>query len=179
MIPRDWLTLTRVSGLAAYGVALTCSAIAWLRTRRSQAASSLAARLTMMEGLLLIDMIVDGRWMLHRALTGAAQRRHDYDLRRLPQSIGIAVLVAILFVALLYVLRTYHRRIGALLAISGVLLSLFTWCVEVVSLHAVDALLYHPVGRGMVISLVWMLACLMTAVGILIDACHPRVHANC
>jgi hypothetical protein len=176
MIPSHWLTPTRISGLAAYGIALICSAIAWRRTPSSLSASTLAAQLTLMEALLLIDITIDGRWRLHQLLEDAAQRRHEYDLRRLPQSIVIAALIALLVVAWLYTLRTYRARLGALLAVSGILLSLLSWCVEIVSLHAVDAILYHPLGSIMVISLVWILGCSMTAIGILIDASH---HANC
>jgi hypothetical protein len=51
-----------------------------------------------------------------------------------------------------------------------VLLSLVLWCIEVVSLHAVDHVLYHLLGPWMLVSLVWVFAGLATSVGILIDA---------
>jgi hypothetical protein len=166
----DWLTPTRTVGLGAYGLALTCSAIAWTRSHAAHRASGLAAWLTALECLLLIDMAVNGRWVLHDLLGGAAQRRHEYDLRSLPQSIFIAVLIAILLVGLLIALRLYRRRIGALLAISGSLTSVVSWCIEVVSLHAVDAILYHPIGRWKTVCIVWLLASLLTSIGILIDS---------
>jgi hypothetical protein len=50
------------------------------------------------------------------------------------------------------------------------LLSLVLWCTEVISLHALDHVLYHLLGQWMLVSLVWVLAGLMTSVGILIDA---------
>jgi urea transporter len=74
---------------------------------------------------------------------------------------------------LIYTARLYRARIGAILAVSGALLSLVTWCIEVVSLHQVDAILYHPVGNLMAVSLGWVLASLLTSVGILIDARQP------
>jgi hypothetical protein len=126
--------------------------------------------LAAIESLLLIDMIINGRWMLHDMLDNAAQHRHEYDLRRLPQFVVVAFLVGILIVGLLCAVRLYRARIGALLAVSGALLSLVSWCIEVVSLHQVDAILYHPVGELVVVSFVWILATLMTSVGILIDS---------
>jgi hypothetical protein len=170
MIPSgEWLTPTRAIGIAAYAVAASCSAIACARARGLQTVSKLAASLTALEFGLLIDMIVNGRWMLHDMLENIARRRHEYDLRRLPQSILVAILVGALFTGLLFTLRRCRARIGALLAVSGILLSLVSWCIEVVSLHQVDAILYHPVGKLMAISFVWLLACMMTSIGILID----------
>jgi hypothetical protein len=131
--------------------------------------------LTALESLLLVDMAVNGRWMLHDLFDGAAQRRHVYDLRRLPQSIFVAILVGVLFAGLLIAFRLFRARMGALLAVSGALLSLVSWCIEVVSLHAVDAVLYRRVGSLMVISFVWIFACLLTCTGILIDSRRTQV----
>jgi len=176
MIPsEEWLSPTRATGIAAYAAAAACSAIAWARARRVQAVSRLAASLTAIESLLLIDMILNVRWILHDIFATAAQRRHEYDLRHLPQLLFVAVLVGILLVGLISTARLYRARIGAVLAVSGALLSLIIWCVEVVSLHQVDAILYYPVGNLMAVSLIWVLASLLTSVGILIDAhqAHP------
>ena len=176
MIPSgDWLTPTRAVGLGAYGLGLACSAIAWARSRAANGGSRLAAWLTALESLLLVDMAVNGRWRLHDLLAGAAQQRHEYDLRRLPQSILVAVLIGVLFAGLIIALRFCRARIGALLAVSGALLSLVSWCIEVVSLHAVDAVLYRRVGIVMAISFVWIFACLLTSAGILIDSRRAQV----
>jgi hypothetical protein len=175
MIPSHWLTPTRESGLAAYGIALVCSAIAWRRAWRGRTASSLAARLTLIEALLLIDMAIDARWKLHQLLADAAQGRHDYDLRRLPQTVVVAVLAGMLIAGLLIAVRLYRGRAGALLAVSGALVSVVSWCIEVVSLHPVDSLLYRPVGSVMAVSLVWTTACVSTSVGILIDSRMARI----
>jgi hypothetical protein len=171
MIPsEEWLSPTRATGIAAYAVAATCSGIAWARERRVQAISSLAASLTAIESLLLIDMIVNIRWILHDMFATAAQRRHEYNLRHLPQLLFVAILVGILLAGLISTARLYSARIGAALAVSGALLSVITWCVEVVSLHQVDAILYYQVGNLMAVSLIWVVASLLTSIGILIDA---------
>jgi hypothetical protein len=122
------------------------------------------------EGVLLLDMAFDLRWMLHGVVGEIAQSHHEYDQRRGPQQIALVILTGLLLIGLVSILRTFRNRLGALLAVSGVLLSVISWCVEVVSLHAVDHILYHPLGPYMVISPVWILGCLMTSVGVLADA---------
>jgi hypothetical protein len=47
------------------------------------------------------------------------------------------------------------------------------WCTEVISLHAVDDVLNHPLGKIMAVSLLWIVASLMTSAGMLfISAQH-------
>jgi hypothetical protein len=166
----EWLTPTRATGIIAYGVAMVCCGIAWARTRRLRTIAPLAALLTVVEGALVLDMVFNWRWMIHQQLMDLAQRWNEYDIRRSPQRIAIAILAVLLLVGLIAALRILRGRGGALLAVSGVLLSLVLWCTEVVSLHALDHVLYHLLGQWMVVSLVWVFAGLMTSVGILVDA---------
>jgi hypothetical protein len=164
-----WLTATRATGIAAYGVAMICSGIAVAKGRRLRTVSQLAALLTAIEGALVLDMIFNWRWALHQQLMDLAQRWNEYDIRRSPQRIAIVVLAVLLVFGLVLALRVLRGRTGALLAVSGVLLSLVLWCTEVVSLHAVDHVLYHFLGPWMLVSLVWVCAGLATSVGILLD----------
>jgi len=166
----EWLTPTRASGMAAYGVAVTSCVIVWTRARRARKIRKIAAWLTAIESVLLLDMIVDGRWVLHQFFVNIAQNQHEYDLRGSPQLIVVTLLIGILLVSLSFSLRFLRARIGALLAVSGVLLSFITWCIEVVSLHQIDALLYHQVWRFMVVSFIWIAGCLMTSAGILFES---------
>jgi hypothetical protein len=122
------------------------------------------------EGALVLDMVFNWRWTIHQELMDLAQRWNEYEIRRSPQVIAIAILAVLLLVGLITALRLLRGRAGALLAVSGVLLSLVLWCTEVVSLHALDHVLYHLLGPWMLVSLVWVFAGLMTSAGILIDA---------
>jgi hypothetical protein len=166
----EWLTPTQASGIAAYGFAVTSCGIVWARTRGSQSVRKTAAWLTAIESVLFLDIIVGGRWRLHQSFVDIAQNHHEYGFRRLPQVILVAFLLVILFVCLYFSLRLFRTKRGVLLAISGALLSLITWCIEVVSLHQVDAILYHQVWKFMVVSLVWIAGCSMTSVGILFES---------
>jgi hypothetical protein len=166
----EWLTPTRATGIAAYLVATACCCIAWARTRHLLNVSRLAAFLAAVEAALLLDMVFNLRWWIHQQLMDLAQQRQEYEMRRSPQLIAIVILAVLLMLGVVSALRILRARPGALLAVSGVLLSLALWCTEVVSLHAVDHILYHLLGPWMLVSLVWVLAALMTSVGILLDA---------
>jgi len=83
-------------------------------------------------------------------------------------------LLVLLVVGLLAIRRLSGGRPGASLAVSGALLSLILWCIEVVSLHQVDHILYHSLGGLMAVSLLWILASLMTSIGILLDSSRDR-----
>ncbi len=170
MASGEWLTPTRGSGIAAYGGAVTICGIVWTRTRGAQSVRKIAAWLTAIEGALLLDMIADGRWILHQLFVNIARNHYEYGLRRLPQVILVTFLLMIVFVSMYSSLRILRARIGALLAVWGVVLSLATWCIEVISLHQVDSVLYYQVWKFMVVSFVWIAECLMTSVGILFES---------
>jgi len=170
----DWLTPTRATGIAAYATAAACCAIAWRRTERRPREFPFAMVLTLVESLLLLDLIFNWRWMLHQVFMDLALSAHEYDVRRIPQRIVVTILLVLLVVGLLAVRRLPGGRPGASLAVSGALLSLILWCVEVVSLHQVDHILYQSLGPVMAVSLLWILACLMTSIGILLDSYRDR-----
>jgi hypothetical protein len=170
-----WLTPTRATGMVVYGAAMVCCGMVWAKCRGRSAISQLAALLAAIEGALLLDMIFNWRWRLHGQLMDLAQRWNEYDLRRSPQRIAIFVLMIFFAVGVITALRVFRGRSGALLAVFGVLLSIVLWCTEVVSLHALDHVLYHFLGPLMLVSLVWIFAGLATSVGILIDA--RQLHA--
>jgi hypothetical protein len=181
MITSEWFTPTRATGLVAYGTAVTCCAIAWVRKKGRHGSSQLVASLTLIESALLVDMAFNLRWMLHALVGDFAQRHHEYEVRRVPQLIALTILAGLLLLGLGGISRLFRGRIGALLAVSGVLLALVSWSTEVVSLHAVDHVLYQPLGdlfpplgSLMAVTIIWILASLMTSMGILIDSLQAR-----
>ncbi len=165
----EWLNPTRAVGLLAYGTAFTCCCISLMKTKTRRVTSHLAAVLLGMEGLLLLDIAFNWRWQLHQAMLELAVRKHEYSERRLPQSVVVSLLVVLLLLGLVLCWRSFRHHGNRLLAVSGALLSVIVWCVEVVSLHAVDHVLYSSVRGVMAVTLLWILACGMTSVGILRD----------
>jgi hypothetical protein len=165
---QEWLNPTRATGLVAYGTAVTCCGIAWIRTK-ARRASQLAVVLMLIESALLLDMAFNWRWKLHQALMDFAIRRHEYAQRGLPQLIVVTLLGALLLFGWFVAWRALRGRGTTLVAVSGAVLSLVLWCIEVVSLHAVDHVLYYSVGGVMAVSLLWILSCSVTSIGVLLD----------
>ncbi len=118
----EWLTPTRASGMAAYGVAVTSCGIVSVAGQKRTERPKIAAWLTAIESVLMLGMIVDGRWVLHQLFVNIAQNQLDYGLRRLPQVILVTFLLAILLVSVYLSLRLLRAKIGALLAVLGALL---------------------------------------------------------
>jgi hypothetical protein len=169
-----WLNPTRAVGLIAYGTAVTCCGIAWVREKNQRRDWRLAALLTLIESTLLLDVAFNWRWMLHQLLMDIAHGAHEYQVRRIPQLIVLIILAGLLFLGLLAIRRFSRGRGGTGLAVSGVLLSLVLWFTEVVSLHEVDHVLYYRLGKIMAVTLLWILACLMTSVGMLSLSRHAE-----
>jgi hypothetical protein len=163
----EWLNPTRALGLVAYATAAVCCCIRWMKAKGEIA--RLAAVLLVIEAILLLDMAFNWRWKLHQALMDLAQHEHEYGQRRLPQTIVLLVLACVLLYGIYRCWRAFRHRGTTLLAVCGTLLSMVLWCTEVISLHAVDHVLYLSLSGVMAVSLLWIISCSMTSIGILLD----------
>jgi hypothetical protein len=134
----------------------------------------LAALLTIVEGFLLLDLIFNWRWILHDLLQDQAIRWKLYACRSWLQTMALGILAVLLFTGLLTAWRQLRRRVGAFLAVFGGLLSLVLWCTEVISLHAIDHILYHRIGELTIVSFDRVGVCLITAGGILVEGSRRR-----
>jgi hypothetical protein len=163
-----WRNPTRAAGVAAYTVALACCVFAWIRAKDDSVKLRLAALLTGCNGFLLLDKVFNLRWTLHQFFMNEATVAALYASRRGPQTLVLLALAGVLLFGLWMVSRKLRGRDGAVLAVWGTLLSLTLWCAEVVSLHAVDRILYRLIGHLMMVSFLWIGACTMTSIGVLV-----------
>jgi hypothetical protein len=161
---------TQTTGVAAYSIALACCIFAGSRARGDVAKARLAALLAFCEGCLLIDMVFNIRWHIHQYFMDRATQLALYATRRGPQAVVLIVLLVAFIFGLRLAGQKFRGRSGAFLAVSGALLSVSLWCTEAVSLHAVDHILYHPIGKWLPVSFIWVLGCLMTSFGILVES---------
>ncbi len=168
----EWLRRdpTRTTGVVAYGVALACCIFSWSRAKGDPARSRSLALLTVFEGCLLLDMVLNVRWNLHQFFMDEATTVTLYASRRGPQAVVLIALVGVFLFGLRVTSQRLRGRGGAILAVSGALLSLTLWCTEVVSLHAVNHIMYHTFGKLMTVSFLWILACTMTSIGVLVES---------
>ena len=165
-----WRNPTRAAGTAAYSIALACCVFAWSQAKGDSAKSRLAALLTACDGLLLLDMVFNVRWILHQLFMDGATTMALYASRRGPQRLVLMALAGVFLLGLRVMSQKLRGRSGAILASSGALLSVSLWCTEVVSLHAVDHILYHSIGNLMTVSFLWILACMLTSIGVLVES---------
>lgn len=172
-----WLNPTRIIGLNAYLFAAVCCGLAWVRSRGTPCTGRLAAALAMLEAGLFLDMMFSVRWQLHDVLEGEAVRENLYAQRAGPQLVALCLLGAAAAAGMGVAIQYLRGRTGATVAVWGAILSLSCWCAEVISLHAIDRVLYRTVDGIMLVSLCWASCSLMTGLGILWDAQTARSYA--
>jgi hypothetical protein len=172
-----WPSATQSIGLAACLFAFVCCAIAWIRGRSVPLLRRVSAILAVLEAALFLDMAFNGRWLLHDWLENQAIARGLYAMRTGPQIAALCFLGGCATAAIAFTLWRLRGNTGASLAPCGGILSVGCWCVEVVSLHAVDHVLYSTVDGVMLVALAWIAFALMTGAGILWHLLACRTHA--
>ncbi len=165
-----WRDPTRAAGVAAYSVGMACCALAWSRAKGDSARLRLAALLTVCDGFFLFDMVFNVRWILHQSFMDEATTVALYASRRGPQALVLVALAGVFLLGLRIASQKLRGRGGAVLAVSGGLMSVTIWCTEVVSLHAVDHILYRPIGNLKMVSILWIVACMLTSIGVLVES---------
>jgi len=167
-------SLTQSIGLCADLLATTSCGIAWFRARNRSRKISLPVVTTVAEFALLIDMALDIRLRLHALIDREATLQGVYARRHWIQWPALFVLGIIAGAVTATAVWRFRRRIGAVLTICGLVVSLTCWCMEVISLHATDSLLYSPLGKTMNIAAFWVVGALATSAGIFIDSADNR-----
>lgn len=171
------LSSTRDFAAVPYLFALVSCAIGWAGDRGGSHRRRLSAILFVVEAVLLVDAILDGRLRVHRFLDSEAIARGVYGHRFGPQHAALVVLAIAAVGTSGLVLRFFRGSPGACLAAFGCILSLCLWCVEVISLHSVDSLLYSRVDGVTRAGLARAAFALMTGAAILWDAFARRADA--
>ena len=154
----EWLNPVKAGGMATYLLASVACGVTAVKTVTPRI-SRLAAVLGLIQAALLLDIAFDWRWRLYDWLRSLAESHHWYEQRHWPQIFVLATLAAALAAGMAAARRRFRSLPGAALAVEGTLLSIGCWMVEVISLHATDSILYHHVGRLMIVSFVWLLTC--------------------
>lgn len=160
---------TRAVGFVSYAATSVFCASVWLWARRGVPSQMKAARLALVPALieliLSLDMVFEWRFALRFFLEGVFMKHDLYGRRHPYQASALLAVGLILILALVAALRCLRARKGALLAVSGISMSLALWLIEVISMHEVDGVLYRMVDGIMVIAPLWALACALTLAG--------------
>jgi hypothetical protein len=115
-------------------------------------------------------MVFQWRLSAHSGLANLFMEHQLYDQRHVLQLGLLSALGLLLLLALRAVVRHLRGRKGALLAASGLCLSLTLYAMEIISMHETDQALYHLVSGAMVIAYLWALSCALTFAGAMMEA---------
>ena len=126
--------------------------------------------LTLAEVFFFLDMIFEWRLVWNESLRRSFELHGIYEQRRWIQVLCLMLFAALMTLMFRAWMRQLRGRLGARLAVCGLGFSIGCWCVEVISLHATDSVLYHLYGGVMAVAYLWILAALLASAGILLDA---------
>jgi hypothetical protein len=168
LFPVRWSATRAVGFISYFGTSISCG-ITWLQARRHPRSypesAGFALALTIIESLLALDMLFEWRFVLHTVFMKLFME-HDLYNERQPVQLGLLLLLAaLLFAAVRMAFCRFHMRMGTLLMLTGVFLSLTLISMEIISMHETDQGLYHLVNGVMVIAYLWVLACALTLLG--------------
>lgn len=156
MIDRFITNPTQLTGVLAFAVATIACAIASRRTQGRD--MRLWALLAAVNFLFFIEIFAGFRHRIHDFADGLLMARGLYDERRAPQEMIVMSVgaIAFLFVLLPLLLRRFSTTARLAASVTIAVSALFA--IEVVSLHAIDAVLYRWIGPVYLIGWMWAVA---------------------
>jgi hypothetical protein len=157
MLDRFGINPTQVTGLLSFAASTIACVTA---TRRSACGDSRAWRvLGFTNGLFLFEVFIRLRHRIHDYVSAILMAEGQYGQRRGMQE---SIIIGLATIALVCVsLFLFSRRLGgtAVRIAAGLTAGLITlFAIETVSLHALDAIYYWPIGSVLLIGWLWALA---------------------
>ena len=157
MLDRFGTNPTQVTGLLSFAASTIACVIA---TRRSECLDRRAWRvLGFINGLLVFEVFIGLRHRIHDYVNAILMAEGEYGQRREMQE---SIIIWLVIIALVCVtLFLFSRRLGgaAVRIAVGLTIGLVAlFAIETVSLHALDAIYYRPIGSVLLIGWLWALA---------------------
>jgi hypothetical protein len=153
---------TRGVGLLGYAAASGACAYAWQKTAQKRTWLTL----TLIQLLLLLDLIFNWRWRLHDRVVAFALADNVYDERRWPQKIVLALVFVTMIVLAWRLWRRFQSRGGLTIAIVATVLSIALRLAELISWHKSDTILHWPIAGAMVVTFLWFGLGMATVAGV-------------
>jgi len=157
MLDRFGTNPTQVTGLLSFAASTIACVIA---TRRSACRDSRAWRvLGFINALFFFEIFIGSRHRIHDYVNAILMAEGEYGQRRGMQESIIIWLATIALICVALFLFS-HRLGGAAVRIAaGLTAGLVTlFAIETVSLHALDAIYYRPIGSVLLIGWLWAVA---------------------
>lgn len=169
-LDHEWFSPTRATGIVADSASFLACGWGWWSSLKRFVAYKPFALLTIVQFYLVLDMVFNWRWILHGLGAQIATGLGLYSLRRSPQLLALILIFLLVVFISTSILYRFRSRIGLGLAAIGTFLSFELCCCETISYHYVDLVLYHFVGRIMMVALLWVSFALITCLGAWIDS---------
>jgi hypothetical protein len=157
MLDRFVINPTQLAGLLSFAAATIACAIA---ARRSGWRDARAWQLLVfINGLFLVETLVGLRHRIHDYLAALLMAEGEYDQRGGMQEFIIIWLAAIALISvMLFLFSRLLAGRAVRLAVSLTIALLALFAIETVSLHALDAVYYRPLGPVLLIGWLWAIA---------------------
>ena len=169
-----WFSPTRMTGLFAYSCSLAACVWRWSVARRREmrrsAGSGVFSFLAGVQLALVLDIAFDLRWKLHAFWMDEATALGVYGERRGPQLVVLLLMSCLSIFGLVWIARRFGATRGVATAVTGTMFSVGLWCCEMLSYHYTDQVLFHMVGKVMVVSLLWLALATTTCIGAWMDS---------
>lgn len=149
---------TQLTGLLVFaGAAMACARAALARGERRWWLLAAAA------SACVLEVAVGLRHRAHDLVDALLQAAGLYDARSQAQ-VALLVIAAVLIVGTLAACLRWRRAdLPSRVAATACLASLWLFAIEAISLHALDALMYVPIGPILLIGWVWTALALVIA----------------
>jgi hypothetical protein len=150
----DQINFTQLAGLIGFGLAaLLCARAAWSQRQ----ARSLWVALSIIYLMMFADVLIQLRHLIRVEIVDVLKVLGVYGDRQSAQTallIGLGVIAA--FFSLRLLIRMRGLAMSAQLAFVGTVFVFALYVLELISLHAIDAILYRPIGPVLLIGWLWM-----------------------
>ena len=157
MLDRFGINPTQLTGLLSFVAAATACVIAALRSTWPNA--RVWQVLGFINGMFLIEIFLGFRHRIHDYLAALLMAEGEYDQRGGMQEFIIIWLATIALISVMLFLFSRllaGRAVRTAVSLTIALLTLFA--IETVSLHALDAVYYRPLGPVLLIGWLWAIA---------------------
>lgn len=154
MLDRFGTNPTQLTGLLSFAAATIACVIATRRSARRDSRAWLVLVFT--NGIFFIEILIGLRHRIHDHVAALLMAEGQYGERRGMQESIIIWLATIALICVTLFLFSRRLRGGAVRIAAGLTAALVTlFAIETVSLHALDAVYYRPIGPVLLIGWLW------------------------
>lgn len=162
------INYTQLTGLIGFGTAaLLCLWAVWRQIHERDIWIALSIGYL----LMFVEVLAEMRHQVHGVIGDTLKLLGIYEDRRTGQTISIVVTVCVVaFLGLPMLRRMRNLVFSVRLALVAGMLAFASILMEIISLHAIDEILYKPIGPVLLIGWLWLVCGLISAGAVVVVA---------